>query len=304
MALYVFDGTGQKDEDTRSGGAKDTNPSRFLFAYRSAAQHGESYYAAGVGTSGFFRRLTGLFGGGGGRGRVKDGLEVLKANLKADPKSVVDVVGFSRGAALALHFVNAIAKGKARRRDGSIPTVRFLGLWDTVPSFGIPILPWNIGWNLGLPPNVQRCCHALSLDEQRGHFRLHRPEVLGDTSGDDSRLVEVWFRGVHSDIGGSGADEVPPRGLSSIALHWMFTQAQAVGLQFDGSLVKDNTDCIEPSATILDNLDPIETGYRDLRPSDVIHETVRFRPDHHNPRVGTMMVNDAGEQVGQFSHDA
>jgi len=303
MALYVFDGTGQKDDDPSSPDARDTNPSRFKFAYRSASPNEKDFYAPGVGTSGFFRRLAGVFGGGGGRSRIKDALEALRSNLAADPDAAIDVVGFSRGAALALHFVNQIAKGKVRRADGSVPAVRFLGLWDTVPSFGIPLLPWNIGWSLHLPANVARCAHALALDEQRAHFRLWRPKVAGDEGNTQGRLVEVWFRGVHSDIGGNGAKEDPPRGLTSIALDWMFAQARQAGIVFDDTLIEDNASFMNPDATMLDNFDPIETGYRDLRPGDVIHDSVRFRAKHHNPPVGTQMVSTAGTVVGTFRHD-
>jgi uncharacterized protein (DUF2235 family) len=54
----------------------------------------------------------------------------------------IDVVGFSRGAAIALHFVNELAEVGAfpgRKKNELVePCVRFLGLWDTVAAFGIP----------------------------------------------------------------------------------------------------------------------------------------------------------------------
>ena len=40
-------------------------------------------------------------------------------------------------------------------------------------------------------------------------------------------MAEVWFPGVHSDVGGG----YPERGLSDLALHWMLEQAEAQGLR-------------------------------------------------------------------------
>lgn len=204
---------------------------------------------------------------------------------------IIDVVGFSRGAALALDFVNEIAKGQSKLPDGRVPTVRFLGLWDCVPSFGIPISPLNIGWDLDLPANVTRCFHALALDERRGNFHVHRPKVLDEPKA--GRLIEVWFRGVHSDVGGNGAKEVPARGLASIPLNWMFLNAQAAGLQFDLALVAANKALAHATAKMLDNLDPIETSFRRRRDTDMVHETVTIRDGCNNPMATCALVSDS-----------
>ena len=102
--------------------------------------------------------------------------------------------------------------------------MRFLGLWDTVASFGLPGNDLNIGWNLTLSDHVQYCYHAMALDERRGNFPLTRIKTRkGGTLGD--RLQEVWFRGVHSDVGGGKC-----AGLSNIALCWMLKRAKEAGL--------------------------------------------------------------------------
>ena len=76
------------------------------------------------------------------------------------------------------------------------PKIRFLGVWDVVAAFGLANLgntALNIGHHLSVPKsNLQYCFHALALDERRPSFsptRLHG-------------ALEVWFRGVHSDVGG------------------------------------------------------------------------------------------------------
>jgi hypothetical protein len=300
MALYAFDGTGQKDDQPELENTGDSNVARFFLAYRPTDLHlpmddRRNHYQRGIGSDGLFRKALGGITGFGGRTFVKRALHKLEENIEAGD-TVVDVVGFSRGAALALDFVNEIAKGKAKLSDGSVPKVRFLGLWDCVPSFGIPVSPLNIGWDLDLPPNVACCFHALSLDERRKNFHLHRPKPLGSESG---KLTEVWFRGVHSDVGGSGAKEVPPRGLASIPLNWMFVNAQAAGLQFDPALVAANKVAANADAEMLDNLDPIETHFRRLRDGDVVHETVAVRVKCHNP-TGCGRVSDTGEPRGKL----
>lgn len=303
MALYAFDGTGQRDDDPAKEDVKDTNVSRFLLAYRPKddltlpKDDWHNHYQRGVGSAGLLRKVLGGITGFGGRTFIRRALNKLEDNIERND-TIIDVVGFSRGAALALDFVNEIAKGKAKLADRSIPTVRFLGLFDTVPSFGIPISPLNIGWDLDLPSNVKRCFHALSLDERRGNFHLHRPKALGEPQAD--RLTEVWFRGVHSDVGGSGAKEVPPRGLASIPLNWMFVNAQACGLELDPTFVAANKALANATATMLDNVDPFETSFRKLRDGDLVHESVTSREKCNNPAATCVVVSDTGEQRGTF----
>jgi uncharacterized protein (DUF2235 family) len=302
MALYAFDGTGQRDDQPELENTNDTNVARFFFAYRPndeglPVDDRHNHYQRGVGSAGLFRKAVGTITGFGGRTFIRRALDKLKENIQRGD-TVIDVVGFSRGAALALDFVNEIAKGKAKLPDGRIPTVRFLGLWDCVPSFGVAISPLNIGWDLDLPANVTRCFHALALDERRGNFHLHRPKLLGD--GDSARLTEVWFRGVHSDVGGNGAKERPVRGLASIPLNWMFVNAQAAGLQFDPAFVAANKALAMATAEMLDNFDPIETSFRRLRDDDRVHETVSARDRCNNPMATCVRVSDTGELLGTF----
>jgi uncharacterized protein (DUF2235 family) len=301
MALYAFDGTGQKDDNPDLENDGDSNVARFFMAYQPSDANlpiddRHNHYQRGVGSEGLFRKALGGITGFGGKTFVRRALQKLEDNIERTD-TVIDVVGFSRGAALALDFVNDIAKGKVKLPDGRIPAVRFVGLWDCVPSFGVPVIPLNIGWDLDLPANVARCCHALALDERRGNFHLYRPKVLGQPP---NRLTEVWFRGVHSDVGGSGAKEVPARGLASIPLNWMFVTAQAAGLQFDAAFVAANKAHANAAAHMLDNFDPIETMYRPVRPGDVVHESVVTRDGCHNPAAACAVVSDTGEPRGTF----
>ena len=149
MALYAFDGTGQRDDKPESEETKDTNVARLALAYRPydldlPIDDRHNHYQRGIGSAGLLRRALGTITGFGGRTFVRRGLSKLRENIDRNDV-IVDVIGFSRGAALALDFVNEIAKGKAGLVNGTVPLIRFLGLFDCVPSFGIPITPLNIG---------------------------------------------------------------------------------------------------------------------------------------------------------------
>jgi uncharacterized protein (DUF2235 family) len=286
MALYAFDGTWNSD---RKGAERDTNVVWFRNAYRGRVE-----YQKGVGTRlGRAGNVAGGISGAGGRSRVKKALEALERNFRSD--RTIDVVGFSRGAALALHFANQIEKRWARR------TIRFLGLWDTVPSFGVPGSPWNIGWDLDLPDNVQTCFHALALDERRRTFALHRLEARVADVDQPGRLFELWFRGVHSDVGGGNHNP----GLSSISLNWMFANAAACGVDLDDAVVDENRRRLDPDRAISPppGYAKLPGGRRIVRWNDQVHAsvTVRSGAKHNNPPTGIVRVDDSGEVVGKLA---
>jgi uncharacterized protein (DUF2235 family) len=106
--------------------------------------------------------------------------------------------------------------------DGSraLP-IHFLGLWDSVKALGI--LRWDPSWLYTRQlPNARVIRHAVSIDERRRPYREYLVEAT-----DKSDLREVWFAGVHSDIGGGFKDELE---LSVIALKWMTDRALETGI--------------------------------------------------------------------------
>ena len=295
MALYAFDGTWNKD---KPGTERDTNVLWFHNAY------GENkFYQAGVGTRlGKLGRIIGGITGAGGRSRGRKARRKLEASFKRGD-TTIDVVGFSRGAALALHFVNKINDKGVETKEGVVfPKVRFLGLWDTVAAFGAPDVPANIGWELDLPNCVEYCCHALALDERRHAFKPERLEEQVEDTGDEGVLHECWFRGVHSDVGGGNKNT----GLSSIALDWMFSHARRRGIQLDTAGVKKNRARMNPKATITKGKESAgKEKFRVVRATDPVHESVRYRPDsktrrHNNPPAGAAVVSNTGRQVRTF----
>ncbi|HWI12841.1 MAG TPA: DUF2235 domain-containing protein, partial [Burkholderiales bacterium] len=147
---------------------------------------------------------------------------------------------------------NAITGYRTRAepvRDDRKPDITFLGVWDTVAAYGLPFdeltRAWNMVFRLSVPDRhlsdkVRRACQALALDDERKTFHpvlwneLDQPDQ--NTSArhiDEERLTQVWFAGVHSNVGGSYADDA----LANVPLHWMMVQAQKAGIVFrDGEL--------------------------------------------------------------------
>lgn len=284
MALYAFDGTWNTD---RPGADRDTNVIWFKSAY-----DGPAFYREGVGTRfGALGHVIGGMTGGGGRTRIEEALMQLQLNLDGnDP--IIDVVGFSRGAALAVHFCNQIDQ----MRLGL--AVRFLGIWDCVPSFGAASIDLNIGWDLELADNVEKCYHALALDERRQTFHLHRLNARVENSDQPGRLFETWFRGVHSDVGGGNGNEA----LSSIALNWMFVKAASCGVPLVDATVQANARRMNKAALASKGpgYDLIKNRFRTVRWNDDVHYSVDFRRDGNNPPAGARLVDDAGQLVGTF----
>jgi uncharacterized protein (DUF2235 family) len=114
------------------------------------------------------------------------------------------------------------------------PQVRFLGLWDTVKSVGwlsararFEQARWPFTRRI---PNVTNARLALAIDESRrpyGEYRFDPREVARRPG-----LQEMWFAGVHSDVGGYFEDN---HKLSDIALAWVAGEAIALGLRVDAA---------------------------------------------------------------------
>lgn len=277
MGLFAFDGTW--NSATLGDGAAqadETNVARFCEAYR-----GDFWYVPGPGTRfGRVGKVLGGLAGAGGKQRVRRAYDELCKDW-ANGDHVIDVVGFSRGAALALDFVNRIRELGVRRPGSKQvlaedPPVRFLGVWDVVGSFGIPIdvghadfHDVNLGYVLDLAPNVEQCYHAIALDERRQTFEVTRVP----------RGYEVWFRGVHSDVGGGNGNV----GLSSIPLRWMLRKASAAGLPVDEASIAACDGLVRADAPLRLPKDFVANAYRRVDARDRVHHTVARRDDHHNP---------------------
>lgn len=292
MTLYAFDGTWNSATlDDNVEQANETNVASFCEAYNDD----NSLYVPGPGTRfGKVGRVLGGATGLGGFRRVRKAYDQLCKDWEAGD-TTIDIVGFSRGAALALDFANKI-EDNGIRRPGSKdvisdrPTIRFLGLWDVVASFGIPIniallqsQKINLGHKLDLPDNVEYCFHAMAMDERRQTFVITR--VLN--------AYEVWFRGVHSDVGGGNGNV----GLSYIARRWMLRKAKAAGLPINDTAITACDQKINPDASLQPPKDVIPDEFRGFLKGDRFHYTVqeRDKATHNNAPRDLMRETEADE---------
>jgi uncharacterized protein (DUF2235 family) len=107
----------------------------------------------------------------------------------------------------------------------------FVGLWDTVNSVGLISQSFHVPYTSS-NPDIAVARHALAIDEHRGFFRPAQwfPKPLPSPEHGPKDLLQVWFAGCHSDVGG-GFPEAES-GLSKCALEWMIGEAAAEGLLF------------------------------------------------------------------------
>jgi RHS repeat-associated protein len=223
LILFAFDGTG--NGATALNGEDVSNVRKFFEQYEDPAK----WYMAGVGRDDLD---SGIAGGaldwaqaGTARARVDWMLGTLDGFLgdawigKTAP---IDVIGFSRGAAMARDFVNRVSTLIDERHfwaRGICVDLRFLGLWDTVAQFGL-LGADNESWQLSIPSAVRATFHAVALNEHRALFPLE--SALGGSAW----VVERGFIGDHSDVGGGNAEG----DLSDVSLVWMTQMAKAMGL--------------------------------------------------------------------------
>jgi uncharacterized protein (DUF2235 family) len=117
------------------------------------------------------------------------------------------------------------------RGDRAEAGVHFIGVWDTVESVGLPGLALHITSSPSIRgKRMRHVRHALALDEHRKPFepRLYSENNFGNAA-DAQSLRQLWFRGVHGDVGGGYALE--DSALPQLALVWMADQAWRCGLR-------------------------------------------------------------------------
>lgn len=256
--VICCDGTGNEY------GANNTNVVRL---YQSVIRDTKqiAFYDPGVGTFSYLGRALGrqvgiVMGkafGAGLQQNIEDAYRYLMDRYQ--PGDNVFLFGFSRGAftvrALAgmLHKCGLLQKGSTnlipyaseiynKLNDQNLAAgfkktycheckPYFIGVWDTVGSMG-----WFWGrkfFDPTLHEDVTYGYHAISVDEKRKKF----PVSLWDEKRkfDHQTIEQVWFPGVHSDVGGSYAET----GLSDIALAWMLKNAEQQGLRLKGGWVDE-----------------------------------------------------------------
>ncbi|KAL5403666.1 hypothetical protein PMIN03_009701 [Paraphaeosphaeria minitans] len=108
--------------------------------------------------------------------------------------------------------------------------IKVIAVWDTVGSLGTPRFGFlqKLGlqnseskemtfYDTKLSNSIENAFQALALDERRSAFS---PAVWEKPPGNKTTLRQVWFPGVHSNVGGGYDDQQ----LANITLAWMMSQ--------------------------------------------------------------------------------
>ncbi|GGA40158.1 DUF2235 domain-containing protein [Dyella nitratireducens] len=308
---------GEKLDGFRPGKRKPTNVVKLIRAVLPCDAAGVvqiSFYDKGVGTHwGISKWVEGATGYGVSRNIIET-YQFLCLNYQAGDE--IFIFGFSRGAFTARSLVALLTKvgvlpkahifyspeayklyrtqadaAEFRKEHECLDvTIRFLGVFDTVGALGIPVGVLNIFTrrlyrfhDVSLSPIVEHAFHALALDERRKQFAptLWDPDQRVPVE----RMEQVWYAGVHSNIGG-GYD---PDGLANIPLHSMKNRAQSLKLAFDEAFLANYKP--NPAGEMRQSRKGIYRLTRKLcRPvlktphgNERIHETVGEREDRAVP---------------------
>nr|VFK16678.1 MAG: Uncharacterized alpha/beta hydrolase domain (DUF2235) [Candidatus Kentron sp. LFY] len=232
-----------------------------------------SFYYSGVGTHGnACQRVFNMIFAPDNQD-VAEILNLAGADLNRvfEPGDEIFLFGFSRGAALARRFAAIIPRYLP---DGVDPTeiVRFMGVFDTVASIGVPNLSEQdrpvsdvLFENGTLSPHVFEALHLLALDECRLAFR---PTLMNA----DPRVTEIWFPGGHSDVGGGFWND----GLSDVTLRFMLDEI--VRREFGLAI-------LDPIGVDYEHLVDKTEGYR-IDPEDVFIDPKSHGKIHLQDRWG------------------
>ena len=263
--IVCCDGTWNDPGDEDDGVPARTNVFRLFNAVDldSTAPVQLTRYQEGVGTGGFVDKVLGGAVGWGLGEDIRDCYSWLAQKFR--PGDRIFLFGFSRGAFTVRSLAGMIGKLGIVRLDSSAASdatvesvyrqgyrnhqplthldfhedsqrVEFIGAWDTVGALGIPDDKALLNWldnpdryrfhDTALSPHVRHARHAVAIDEQRGSFA----PTLWDTStvGKDRTVKQIWFPGVHSDVGGGYKE----KGLSDGALLWMIEDSRHAGMVY------------------------------------------------------------------------
>jgi hypothetical protein len=297
--IICCDGTWNEQEKEKGGRRVPTNVLKLVRAIepRDVEQGIEQvvYYGRGVGT-GTIGLIDRYLGGGTGLGisrNIQDAYRFLANNFVEGDE--IFCFGFSRGAYTARclsgmldaaglldkndmdHLPDAYGyyRSAPEKRETSKyhqrlellprsrPKIRFMGVWDTVGALGAPTpllgrisKKFWVGFhNAALSGLIENAYQALAIDERRGPF----VPAIWDRRTGQKNLRQVWFAGVHSNIGGG----YPDSGLSDIAFLWMVNRAMEHGLVFDSSYLADRAKVAPQATGQLE--DSFSLGYRMLK---------------------------------------
>lgn len=268
-------------DGTWDNSGKNTNVYKIFKALTTTVDQ-VPYYDDGVGSDGLPLEM--LAGGAFGTGlyrKIKDGY--TKVALAYEQGDEIFLFGFSRGAYTARCLAGMIAVCGLPTADFSDDVVNkafdayrlklqraqiladlnktcnlfdaklsMVGVWDTVGALGIPAIfggvdPIVYGFlDTNLHPDVLNAYHAIAIDERRCEF----PATLWTSPEPAQTLEQVWFTGVHCDVGGSYPDDPDGTALADITLAWMISKASALGLEFADGIAEKYPMPMDPKCAL------------------------------------------------------
>ncbi len=343
--VICCDGTWNRPDQDDQGTPCPTNVAITASAVTATASDGtpqQVYYQTGVGTRPG-ERYPGVFGAGLSR-NILNAYRYLAAHY--EPGDDVFLFGFSRGAYTVRRLAGLVrtcgilhrehiaelpyayrfyrgggGASHPREREatlfrktfshegqGDTTRIKFLGVWDTVGSLGIPI-DWLGHINrrilrlefhdVELSRCVENAFHALAIDERRAPFAPAIWEQPREKDKGNQHIEQAWFAGVHGNVGGGCADASP----SDIAFKWIQEHAARCELSFDRSYLEKEVDgvglgALEESRTGLFRLFPTHVrkvcvprkglSYESVHPS--VTERTRSFPSYRPKNVAAQLL--------------
>ena len=282
-------------------------------------RHQVVFYDQGVGTYNVVDRVIGGAFGKGVEQNVLDAYRFIAHNYQIGDE--IYCFGFSRGAYTAralggmLHAIGLLSKDELHalptaykyyrtpptKRDAQSyahnlrPEITMMGVWDTVGALGAPtpILgkltkPLVGFFNTHLSSDIKNAFHAVAIDEKRGPFS---PALWTGKINADQIVEQVWFAGVHSDVGGGYINS----GLSDTSLIWMVQKANRLGLEFDEDYLSDK-EKVNPN--VLDEIhDSYSWFYRSLEKITGNNGVRSLETEVDNPPINVSVHESVLERI-------
>jgi uncharacterized protein (DUF2235 family) len=297
--VVACDGTWNEPDQLDGGELAPTNVMKFGRAVARMRGQQVVHYEKGVGTRAWESLPGGIYGYGLEK-RIQAGYRFLRKRF-ADAKwqrkqNRIFIIGFSRGSYTARRLAGLIShsgipvspddaslgwemylhkdKASARKlkKEGRFfdCPIEMVGVWDTVKATNDPDYHDNV-----LSSNVVAGYHAMAIDERRKFFPILRWNR-------DPRALQVWFAGVHSDVGGGYKQS----GLADVAFEWMIYRAMKHGLKFKKNYLDEH---MKPASLgkIHDSYKgiwkPMAVKTRVIQKTDWVHESVAKRLKDKKP---------------------
>jgi uncharacterized protein (DUF2235 family) len=143
--------------------------------------------------------------------------------------------------------------------------IKFLGVWDTVAALGIPQIPWldkllnrflnHHAYDFEAYNSIENVYHAIAVDDERHTFW---PLIWDENKFNGQNIEQVWFPGVHSNVGGG----YPREGLANVTLDWMTSKVSEHNFELGRRHIETTKKEANPHGKIYDSRSGFAIYYR------------------------------------------